>query len=927
LVAGDFDNDGKIDFMAQGTVASNSMNLYPNINSTSGSTITSSTFNTAVSITLDANTVTTSLQPYDFNCDGKLDVLQGRTNGFTILENSSTGIGSFGFNKLTFTPGSTFASQRCVAADLDLDGLTDIICINMTGTTLSIFRNTSSGGTTSFNTTPTNLTLPYSCGDIITADLDNDGDAEIIVSTNGKFGAGNNDEIHFFENTNSTPGVLSMSSSASIYTTIPAGMYSSFSVMLAATDLDNDNDVDIVAISKGGTGSSLAWVMRNDGSLSFTTFNVGSYYYSYALVYTMRLGDVNGDGKTDIIFHEGNSSGKILAILNKYSSGTLSSSDFSNYSTISSSYYIPVGFVLDDFNQDGKIDIISNQYYNNNLSYLTNGNSVYFAKSSAPNSLYLTSSWSTNFDGTGSNPSNFTIGTFVLDNSSATTHFETGSNWNFGANLSVPSGKNLVITASTTHTISGNLANSGYIFGDASSTLVLSGSADNSGDANLYNLQVKTGSSSVVFSANDSIRNTLTIESGASINITNCKLYLYGSISNSGSLIGGSGSELYLYGTSAQAIGTCANLDKLILNNNSGASIGSHLSITGSIELSNGVLSIGNYNLTMNGVLVNSGTTAYVKTDGTGKFISTIDNGNSFYFPVGNSAFNPVNVTNNSGASDVFSVKVLDEVYNNGVGGNVNSMLRIKRTWDIHKNAANNGSGVDFTFYWNAGEESGSILTPILNHFNGTLWEIPVVSSTSASANSLTIVGYTGTFSPFAIGNGFTPLPVKIIDIKANGNLANANDIKWITGDEHQGLTYQLLYSHDGIEWSPIASFNASSNAISNYAYVHQNPSVKSYYQIRIVESEKVVASSRIVLVDKSTNTDVTSMPYPNPSSGSFSFTANDASEYEITDVNGKLIQSGTCSEITNINDLSQGIYFVKVTSTLDSKVYKVLVK
>ncbi len=925
LVSGDFDLDGKIDFMAQGTTASNSLNLYPNTNSTVGAAISSSSFSSPTAIALDANSVTTSLDPYDFNSDGKLDVLIGRTNGFTVLENASIGTGSFLFTKLTYSPGGSYASQRCVAADLDKDGLPEVICINMTGTTLSIYKNTSSGGSTSFNTTPTNLTLPYSCGDLITADLDNDGDAEIIVSTNGKFGAGNNDAIYYFENTNTVSGTISMAGSTSIYTTIPSGSYSSFSVMLGVADLDMDNDMDIVAISKGGTGSSLAWVVRNDGSMSFSTFNVGSYYFGYALVYTLRLGDINGDGKIDIVFHEGNSSGRLLAIMNKYSSGTLSTTDFSTYSTISSSWYIPVGFTLDDFNQDGKIDLISNQYYSDNLTFLTNGNSIYFAKSAAAGSLYLASSWSSNFDGTGASPSNFTTGTFVLDNLSGTSRFTTGGAWNFGASLSIPAGKTMSITAGTSTTISGSVSNSGYVFGDVNSTLNLSGSAENPGDVNLYNLTIKTGSSNVNFTGNDSVRNTLALEASASLNINSASLYLYGNISNSGTVTGNSSSSLYLYGTAAQALGTCSALGSLILNNNAGASIGSNLTLSNSLNLSNGILTIGTYTLTLNGMLVTSGSTAYVKTNSTGKMAYNIDNGTTAFFPIGNTAYNPVEITNNTGAIDNFSVRVIDEVYNNGLSGYTNTMDRIRRTWDIHKTAANNGSGVDFTFYWNNGEESGIINSPVLNHYNGTSWETPTLSSSSSTSNSYSAVGYTGTFSPFAIGNGLTPLAAHIIDFKAKAEQTPHNLVTWTSVNEENGNRYRLMASADGKEWNAISEIEAGVQTLNNYQFVHQFPENFTYYQLQIIDNNKVVASSKILVVNR-LHSETVVAPYPNPSKGGIQFSTNEDSDYTIIDNSGRVVASGSSNGLTTIDQLSVGIYILQINSASNSSSHKFIV-
>lgn len=63
---------------------------------------------------------------------------------------------------------------------------------------------------------------------------------------------------------------------------------------------------------------------------------------------------------------------------------------------------------------------------------------------------------------------------------------------------------------------------------------------------------------------------------------------------------------------------------------------------------------------------IGANTTNRVKTNGAGKLKMNVGNASSLAFPVGNSAYNPVTITNNSGNTDAFSVRVLDEVYVNG---------------------------------------------------------------------------------------------------------------------------------------------------------------------------------------------------------------------------------------------------------------------
>ena len=252
---------------------------------------------------------------------------------------------------------------------------------------------------------------------------------------------------------------------------------------------------------------------------------------------------------------------------------------------------------------------------------------------------------------------------------------------------------------------------------------------------------------------------------------------------------------------------------------------------------------LGNYNLTVSDIL-GGDTLNYVQTSGTGSLRAALGGvGGSFNFATGKSSFNPVTITNNSGSDDYFTVRVSDAIENN-VGLSPSSKY-VNRTWNIGKATDNGGTGISFLFNWYASQVvNGPVSTPILNHY-GTNWASAVGTSallaSAAGAESLlsmTHTNYTGTFSPFAISDGSTPLPVTMSYFKVNC-VEEDVEVIWQTASEHNSDYFQLETSLDGVNWEigqtlPAAGF---SQELLNYNAVDQDASRnQKYYRLKQVD-------------------------------------------------------------------------------------------
>jgi hypothetical protein len=250
---------------------------------------------------------------------------------------------------------------------------------------------------------------------------------------------------------------------------------------------------------------------------------------------------------------------------------------------------------------------------------------------------------------------------------------------------------------------------------------------------------------------------------------------------------------------------------------------------------------------------------------------------------------------------------------------------RIQATWEIGKTSgnANAGNGVDFVFEWESSKRMGTISNPSLNHFNRNTneWEFASNTSISRGWNKLRLIGYTGTFSPFAIGDGMTPLPVELVSFDAKPN-NNVVDLNWTTYSENTN-PYNILKSTDGITWNPIGILHPTDNTI-HYLFTDHKPAPINYYQLSQLDNNNTLQYSDIRVVNFNGN--ILSV-FPNPNNGEFTIQSNHVVQFQISDFTGKLIMEGDNTNPMIKSNLTKGIYFIKISDGDKTTFNKIIVQ
>lgn len=200
-----------------------------------------------------------------------------------------------------------------MADDIDNDGKTDLISnLRLAGgvDSLLVHRNTSSGSDISFQAPRAigGYVHALGTGKFTAGDLDGDGKKDILVTTNGS------PDAWIFRNT-STPGNISFEPKVEVV----CGGGSQDAVI---DDLDNDGRPDLaVATFNHATVS----VVRNTSSPGYLSFAGFISLNTTGGTVDVAVGDLDGDGKKEIIsFDNGSSTINISVFRNTSSTGNIS---------------------------------------------------------------------------------------------------------------------------------------------------------------------------------------------------------------------------------------------------------------------------------------------------------------------------------------------------------------------------------------------------------------------------------------------------------------------------------------------------------------------------------------------------------------------------------------------------------------------------
>ena len=312
VVAADFNGDKNIDL----AVANNNDGTVSILLGNGNGTFQSQSI---VTVGLSPESIATA----DFNGDGKLDLATANYHGGSVSVLLGNGNGTFGVSNVSVTP-NPFA---VVVADLNNDGKMDILTPDALTRQLDLLLGNGDG---TFQA-PTTVSLSLIPTAVAAADFNHDGKMDLAVALNA---GSSNKMVTLLGNGNGTfqPAIDGPAAGSA----------------MTLGDVNGDGQPDVIFCNAASASVS---VLLGNSNGTFSTLA------SIPLVSTAGIGvgtsgDINGDGKADIVVAQSGSPTGLLSVLLDNGNGTFQSAVSTPTETAGALAVLP-----GDFNGDGKTDV------------------------------------------------------------------------------------------------------------------------------------------------------------------------------------------------------------------------------------------------------------------------------------------------------------------------------------------------------------------------------------------------------------------------------------------------------------------------------------------------------------------------------------------------------------------------------------------
>ena len=245
----------------------------------------------------------------------------------------------------------------------------------------------------------------------------------------------------------------------------------------------------------------------------------------------------------------------------------------------------------------------------------------------------------------------------------------------------------------------------------------------------------------------------------------------------------------------------------------------------------------------------------------------------------------------------------------------------------MSKNAYSNGSN---TLEWNGAQWeifNGSVVT----HTNSTdLGLNPPCNGWTLTAAGEVACGTLS--SSIKLTGASCTLPVELTSFTVNikGKMVT---LDWVTASELNNEGFDVQHSLNGTDWKSLDFVEGTGTTFeeTRYSYEHQASNGTNFYRLIQEDFDGTISYSDIVSIKVSAPTAANVLVVPNFVVNNFRVTADESTaiyDIQIFDVNGRLVQqlfNVADNQTINVQDLTKGLYFVRIQNDLDYITHRIL--
>jgi len=337
ITASDFDGDGLLD-LAVAIYSGSHVTIFRNTGSTGVPGF-------GVPKRLTVGVGPEGIASADLDADGRVDLVSANTGESTVsvLRNLSTP-GSMAFQLTSRLNLPT--PHRVAIADIDRDGMPDLVVTSNSAKTTAIFRHASPSGRLAFEA-PIFLAAPDYLNFLALADLDGDGDVDLLVPLTDSH------RLAVYYNV-SAPGMIRMRG--------PDYLYSGALPDVAGTLPSGDGSAPVVVVGSRGVAGVSLYLRAPSGFVAGASIPTGNNPSA------LLSGDLDRDGRIDLVV--ANAGSATVTVLRNVTTGD--ELVLSPQQPALRTGAVPLGIILQDLDEDGFLDIITTNHEGAGLSIFMN---------------------------------------------------------------------------------------------------------------------------------------------------------------------------------------------------------------------------------------------------------------------------------------------------------------------------------------------------------------------------------------------------------------------------------------------------------------------------------------------------------------------------------------------------------------------------